>query len=154
MRPVEALRLGAARIDATSSDTERLPVPATQDEISALATTLNEMLDRVAAARRTQRAFVADAAHELRSPLASMRTQLEVAQRLGEAEPLAAELLADVDRLSALVEDLLLLARTDDGRGGSAVGDGRRRGTAALGRWPVCRGASAGAAHVMIVARE
>ena len=123
LRPVEALRLGAARIDATSSDTERLPVPATQDEISALATTLNEMLERVAAARRTQRAFVADAAHELRSPLASMRTQLEVAQRLGEAEPLAAELLADVDRLSALVEDLLLLARTDEGGGGSAVGE-------------------------------
>ncbi len=119
LRPVEALRLGAARIDSTSSDTERLPVPATRDEISALATTLNEMLDRVAAARRTQRAFVADAAHELRSPLASIRTQLEVAQRLGEGEQLTPELLAEVERLSALVEDLLLLARTDDGRGGT-----------------------------------
>ncbi|MGV1008261.1 MAG: HAMP domain-containing sensor histidine kinase [Dermatophilaceae bacterium] len=123
LRPVEALRLGAARIDATSSDTERLPVPATRDEIGALATTLNEMLERVAAARRTQRAFVADAAHELRSPLASMRTQLEVARHLGEAEPLATELLADVERLARLVEDLLLLARTDDGRRGLASGD-------------------------------
>ncbi len=121
LRPVEALRLGAARIDATSPETERLPVPATRDEISALASTLNEMLDRVAAARRTQRAFVADAAHELRSPLASIRTQLEVAQRLGEDDQLTSGLLADVERLSALVEDLLLLARTDDGRGSAEV---------------------------------
>jgi signal transduction histidine kinase len=123
LRPVEALRLGAARIDAASSDTERLPVPAARDEISALATTLNDMLDRVAAARRTQRAFVADAAHELRSPLASMRTQLEVAQRLGEGGTLPADLLPDVHRLSALVEDLLLLARTDERRGTPQLAD-------------------------------
>ena len=69
------------------------------------------MLDRLAAARNRQRAFVADAAHELRSPLASMRTQLEVAQHLGEGGELPIDLLADVARLSALVEDLLLLAR-------------------------------------------
>ncbi len=115
LRPVEALRLGAARIDATSPDTDRLPVPATRDEIAALATTLNEMLDRVTAARRTLRTFVADAAHELRSPLASMRTQVEVARRLDEGGTLPADLLADLDRLTALVEDLLLLARLDEG---------------------------------------
>jgi len=69
------------------------------------------MLDRLAASRGRQRAFVADAAHELRSPLTSMRTQLEVAQHLGESDELAADLLADVARLSTLVEDLLLLAR-------------------------------------------
>jgi len=114
LRPVEALRHGATQIDETSSDTERLPVPPSGDEISALATTLNDMLDRVAGARRKQRSFVADAAHELRSPLASMRTQLEVAQRLGEGGQLPADLLADVHRLSGLVEDLLLLARADD----------------------------------------
>lgn len=113
LRPVEQLRSGAARIDGSLAD-ERLPVPATRDEISALARTLNEMLDRVAAARRTQRSFVADAAHELRSPLATMRTQLEVAQRLGEGETLPVDLLPEVARLSALVEDLLLLARSDD----------------------------------------
>ena len=113
LRPVEQLRSGAARIDGSLAD-ERLPVPATRDEISALACTLNEMLDRVAAARRTQRSFVADAAHELRSPLATMRTQLEVAQRLGEGETLPADLLPEVARLSALVEDLLLLDRSDD----------------------------------------
>ena len=110
LRPVEVLRSGAARISGSDQD-ERLVVPASTDEIRALAVTLNDMLDRLAAARRRQRAFVADSAHELRSPLASMRTQLEVAQRLGEGGDLATDLLADVTRLSALVEDLLLLAR-------------------------------------------
>jgi signal transduction histidine kinase len=111
LRPVETLRSGAARISGSDQD-ERLPVPESADEIRALALTLNDMLDRLAAARGRQRAFVADAAHELRSPLTSMRTQLEVAQHLGEGGALAADLLADVVRLSALVEDLLLLARS------------------------------------------
>ena len=110
LRPVEVLRSGAARISGSDQD-ERLVVPESADEIRALAVTLNDMLDRLAAARRRQRAFVADSAHELRSPLTSMRTQLEVAQHLGEAGELTADLLADVTRLSGLVEDLLLLAR-------------------------------------------
>jgi len=110
LAPVEALRSGAARISGSDQD-ERLAVPESADEIRALALTLNDMLDRLAAARGRQRAFVADAAHELRSPLTSMRTQLEVAQHLGEGGELAADLLADVTRLSTLVEDLLLLAR-------------------------------------------
>src|SRR4029078_10558411 len=75
LKPVEELRSGAASLDGSPTH-ERLPVPPPRDEIAALATTLNEMLDRVAGARRTQRAFVADAAHELRSPLATMRSQL------------------------------------------------------------------------------
>jgi signal transduction histidine kinase len=104
------LRSGAARISGSDQD-ERLAVPESADEIRALAVTLNDMLDRLAAARGRQRAFVADSAHELRSPLASLRTQLEVAQRLGEGGELATDLLADVTRLAALVEDLLLLAR-------------------------------------------
>jgi len=110
LRPVELLRSGAARISGSDQD-ERLVVPESADEIHDLAITLNEMLDRLADARRRQRAFVADSAHELRSPLTSMRTQLEVAQHLGEGGELAADLLADVTRLGALVEDLLLLAR-------------------------------------------
>jgi signal transduction histidine kinase len=111
LQPVETLRSGAARISGSDQD-ERLPVPESADEIRALALTLNDMLDRLAAARGRQRAFVADAAHELRSPLASMRTQLEVAQHLGEGGELTSDLLADVTRLSGLVEDLLLLARS------------------------------------------
>jgi signal transduction histidine kinase len=110
LRPVETLRSGAARISGSDQD-ERLEVPESADEIRALALTLNDMLDRLAASRGRQRAFVADAAHELRSPLTSMRTQLEVAQHLGEGGELATDLLADVARLSTLVEDLLLLAR-------------------------------------------
>ena len=75
------------------------------------------MLDRLSAARARQRAFVADAAHELRSPLTAMRTELEVAGRHGIPPDLVPDLLADVVRLSRLVDDLLLLARADDAGG-------------------------------------
>lgn len=112
LRPVEELRSGAERISGGAQD-DRLPVPPAADEIRSLAITLNGMLDRLAAARGRQRAFVADAAHELRSPLASIQAQLEVAERLGEGGSLPADLLVDVHRLSLLVEDLLLLARSD-----------------------------------------
>lgn len=114
LRPVHELRVGAVRISGEQRE-ERLSVPMAADEIRALALTLNDMLDRLEAARARQRAFVADAAHELRSPLTSMRTQLEVARQLGEGGALPEDLLADVTRLSALVEDLLLLARADSG---------------------------------------
>ncbi len=123
LRPVEELRRGAERIGAGSVGVDRLPVPASRDEIGALATTLNGMLDRLAASQARQRDFVADAAHELRSPLASMRTQLEVAQRLGEGGELPADLLHEVSRLSALVDDLLLLARSGPEAGPPAAGD-------------------------------
>ncbi len=116
LRPVERLRAGAERISGAGDD-ERLPVPDSADEIHALALTLNSMLDRLAASRERQRAFLADVAHELRSPLTSMRTQLEVAQRLderlGESGDLDQGLLEDVIRMSALVEDLLVMARLD-----------------------------------------
>jgi signal transduction histidine kinase len=118
LQPVEQLRAGAEQISRAgrirgSAGGERLPVPTAADEIRALAVTLNEMLDRLADAQERQRWFVADAAHELRSPLANIRTQLEVAERLGEGGTLPADLMADVKRLSGLVEDLLLLARVD-----------------------------------------
>jgi signal transduction histidine kinase len=115
LRPVEELRRGAASItDRAGAD--RLPVPPGQDEIARLAATLNDMLARLEAGRLRQRAFVADAAHELRSPLANMRTSLEVGSALGERtdwNEVAADLLADTERLSRLVDDLLLLARTE-----------------------------------------
>ncbi len=109
LRPVEALRRGAEEITGPG----QLPVPSARDEIYRLAVTLNGMLDRLEAARQRQRAFVADAAHELRSPLTSMRTQLEVSSRIHEPAPVD-DLLLDVARLSRLVDDLLLLARADD----------------------------------------
>ncbi|MGH8883258.1 MAG: sensor histidine kinase, partial [Stackebrandtia sp.] len=70
----------------------------------------------VEAARAKQRAFVADAAHELRSPLANLRTELEVAERIGAPDELITDLLTDVERLSRMTEDLLLLSRLDDAR--------------------------------------
>lgn len=112
LRPVEALRSTAERISGTGLDT-RLPVGTSRDEIHALAVTLNSMLDRLSASRARQRAFVADAAHELRSPISSMLTQLEVAERLGEGTPVTHDLQAEVARMTALVEDLLVLARLD-----------------------------------------
>ncbi|WP_173166876.1 sensor histidine kinase [Phytohabitans suffuscus] len=116
LRPVEALRTGAEEITGGARPGQ-LPLPDSHDEIHRLAVTLNGMLDRLEAARARQRAFVADAAHELRSPLTNMRTQLEVAQRLGDRTDwpaVADDLLLDTQRLSRLVDDLLLLARADD----------------------------------------
>jgi signal transduction histidine kinase len=124
LRPVEALRAGAEEITG-GSRSDRLPVPDSGDEIHRLAVTLNDMLQRLDAARLRQRAFVADAAHELRSPLTNMRTELEVAQRLPDTTDwpaLADDLLTDVDRLGRLVNDLLLLARADDGSARAPTG--------------------------------
>ncbi|MEU4644977.1 ATP-binding protein [Micromonospora sp. NPDC023814] len=116
LRPVETLRRGAEEITGRNGG-GRLPVPASQDEIHRLAVTLNGMLGRLESARDRQRAFVADAAHELRSPLANIRTELEVARRLADRTDwtaVSANLLADTERLGRLVDDLLLLARLDE----------------------------------------
>jgi signal transduction histidine kinase len=124
LNPVDALTAGAEEITG-GTRAGRLPVPASRDEIHRLAVTLNGMLARLDSARVRQRAFVADAAHELRSPLTNMRTELEVAQRLPDTTdwPLVAtDLLTDVVRLSRLVDDLLLLARADDGASRAPVG--------------------------------
>jgi signal transduction histidine kinase len=112
LRPVESMRATAERISGAGQD-DRLPVPTSNDEVRRLAVTLNAMLDRLADSRARQRSFVADAAHELRSPLASMQTQIDVAEHLGDDLPLAADLRAEVTRMTQLVEDLLTLARLD-----------------------------------------
>ncbi len=117
LRPVEQLRSAADRISGSARG-ERLPVPPSEDEVHALAQTLNSMLDRLDRAREREADFVADAAHELRSPLASMQMQIDVARRLGEGGALAEELHEDVVRLGGLVDDLLALARLDAARGG------------------------------------
>ncbi len=103
-----------AAITASEDLARRVPVPDTHDEVARLARTTNETLAALEASVERQRRFVADASHELRSPIASLRTQLEV----GAAHP---ELL-DVDgavedtvRLQRLAADLLLLARLDAG---------------------------------------
>ncbi|MGN6606139.1 MAG: sensor histidine kinase [Jatrophihabitans sp.] len=120
MRSVAALRHGAADITAAGLAEQRLPVPPTRDEMHNLAETLNAMLDRIDSATQRQRTFVGDAAHELRSPLASLRVQLEVGARLGQDAEWPAiidDALVDVDRLDRLVGDLLALARLDEAHG-------------------------------------
>ncbi|MEP6598427.1 MAG: ATP-binding protein [Actinomycetota bacterium] len=117
LRPVAGLRRGAEVITAAGLSAQRLPVPDAQDEIQRLAVTLNAMLDRIDASTTRQRTFVGDAAHELRSPLASLRVQLEVAQRVGPDRDwnlVIDDVLLDVDRLERLVADLLVLARSDE----------------------------------------
>ena len=113
LTPVEQLRRAAAQV-AVSGGPGSLPVPAADDELGALARTLNEMLDRLETAAARQRTFVADAAHELRSPIASLRAAVDVARaHPGSYAPdeLAADLDGDLARMQALVDDLLLLAR-------------------------------------------
>ena len=115
LRPVEALTRGAEAVTAERTGA-RLPVPVADDEIHRLAVTLNGMLARLQTANERQREFVADAAHELRSPLTSARTQLEVALRHADRvdwEDTARGVLADTGRMSRLVDDLLVLARLD-----------------------------------------
>ena len=96
-----------------------MPVPGGDDEIVRLARTMNDMLERVDEARRRQRRFVADASHELRSPLTRMRAELEVDLAHPDgADPAAthASVLEEVVGLQRLVDDLLLLARNDADR--------------------------------------
>jgi signal transduction histidine kinase len=110
LRPVSAIRAKVAEITAYGLH-ERVPVPAARDEIASLARTVNATLDRLSVAVDAHRQFVADAAHELRSPMTVLRTRLELAAP--EEKRLAREALKDVDRLGALTADLLLLARLD-----------------------------------------
>jgi len=119
LRPVAGLRRGAEEITGTGQS-RRLPLPDAQDEIHRLGVTLNRMLDRLEEAGRRQRGFVADAGHELRSPLTSMRAQLEVASEhpeLADWQRLSKGVLADTLRLGRMVEDLLALARLDESPG-------------------------------------
>jgi signal transduction histidine kinase len=120
MRPVEEMRSAADRISGSGRG-DRLPVPPSDDELHALAVTLNSMLDRVDRAREREASFVADVAHELRSPLASMRMQVDVARRVGDGGELAEGLHEDIDRLVVLVDDLLALARLDASEGGTTL---------------------------------
>lgn len=98
-----------------SVDSGHLTVPDTGDEIERLADTLNEMLDRLHEQQRAARQFVADAGHELRTPLTTLRLDLELLPLDGEDPVPTADALADVARLSSLVDDLLVLARADAG---------------------------------------
>jgi signal transduction histidine kinase len=116
LRPVEDIRSEVASISDDDLD-RRVPVPASGDEVSRLARTMNLMLDRLQDGSERQRAFVADASHELQSPVTAMRTQLEVGLADGAHDwtGTARLLLRDTDEMERLVRDLLFLARTHDG---------------------------------------
>ncbi|RFU84318.1 sensor histidine kinase [Streptomyces triticagri] len=114
LRPVEGIRREMAAITASEDLSRRVPQPDTYDEVAALARTTNETLGALETSVERQRRFVADASHELRSPIASLRTQLEV----GAAHPELLDVqgaVVDTVRLQQLAADLLLLARLDAG---------------------------------------
>ena len=117
LRPVEAIRREVADIKGDQLH-RRVPTPDSEDEIARLASTMNEMLDRLEDATERQRRFVADASHELRGPLTRLRSSLEVsAAHPDGVDPvaLARDLLADTVELQKLVDDLLFLARSESG---------------------------------------
>jgi two-component system, OmpR family, heavy metal sensor histidine kinase CusS len=118
LKPVNDISAAALTISIENLS-ERLPVPATGDELARLTEVLNTMLERLEAAVKTLSQFVADASHELRTPLAVIRTTAELALRRARAPEAyrgsLQEIAAETERMTQLVEDLLLLARRDTG---------------------------------------
>ena len=116
LAPVERMR---REVDAITAHelSRRVDTPPSADEISRLARTMNRLLDRLEASQIRQRQFISDTSHELRSPIASIRQQAEVAHlhpdRV-ELRVMSGSILADTQRLQSLVEDLLFLARSDE----------------------------------------
>ena len=116
LRPVERIRATVAGISREHLS-ERVEVPPTRDEIERLATTMNSMLTRLESADRAQRRFVTNASHELRSPLSTLGTGLEVAAADGSGKTWRETigiLQTQVRRMGHLVEDLLTLSKLDD----------------------------------------
>ena len=118
-RPVEAMRRRAARISGNEPGA-RLPLGPADDELRSLGETLNEMLERIDDAMAHERAFVANASHELRSPLAIIKGELELALRPGrspdELRAAISSAAEETDRVVQLAEDLLVIARLDRGK--------------------------------------
>ena len=117
LEPVGAMAHAAEAISETHPS-ERLPVADPSDELGRLGLAFNDLLDRLERALGQQRQFLADAAHELRTPIARVRSQLELAERPG-ASPVTAEtvagLQADLERMAMMLDELLQLARADAG---------------------------------------
>ncbi len=119
LRPVERMRRRAAEI-SDRNPSQRLPEPSTNDEIAALAITLNGMLDRLENGLARERRLVSDASHELRTPLTTLRAELEMALRGERDADTLREAIASADqearRMTRIANDLLVLARADQGR--------------------------------------
>ncbi|RYZ85549.1 MAG: HAMP domain-containing protein, partial [Proteobacteria bacterium] len=121
LAPIKRMIQTAKDIDASELD-KRVPMPETNDEIKKLSLTLNEMLDRIQQAFHSQERFVADASHQLLTPLTIMRGELELLSKQAldqkSFEAFVGSALQEVDSLSKIVKDMLLLARVDAGLGG------------------------------------
>jgi len=119
LAPIDHIARTARRIEAGNLAGRLGPVPR-DDEVGRLAATFDGMLDRLEHSFAQQRQFVADASHELRTPLAVVRSDLDILRRrprsVAEHEDFARGLDEEVARLSALVDDLLTLARADSGQ--------------------------------------
>jgi len=116
LRPLREVAAGVRERDAGSLTP--LPTAGLPDEVSPLVMALNSLLQRLAQSLDTQRAFVADAAHELRSPLTALKLQVQMLQRAGDSAARAeatTALAAGIDRAARLVEQLLALARSEPG---------------------------------------
>ncbi len=113
LAPLRRLAGGARAIERSGDASERLPVPPTRDEVGELASTLNAMLASLEHAQEAERRFVGDASHELRTPLTALRGNAAYVARHGADPAALADLEADAARLSALLDDLLALARED-----------------------------------------
>ena len=115
LRPVEQIR-GAVTAITSADLSQRVPEPGTDDEIGRLARTMNDMLARLEDAAARQRRFVADASHELRSPLTAIRTGLEVGLSHPNRAPwpeIARRAVRQAQRLEQLIAQLLVLAKAD-----------------------------------------
>lgn len=118
-RPINRIIRAAQRLDAVRFE-ERLPVPEAEDELRRLSLTLNEMLDRLGRAFHSQQRFVADASHELKTPLTILQGELDVLRQqprsVAEYQTFLASASEELRRLSRIIQNLLLLARADSGR--------------------------------------
>lgn len=121
LAPVKYMTKTAQSIDASELN-QRVPVPEANDEIKKLSLTLNEMLARIQQAFQSQERFVADASHQLLTPLTILKSELELLQKEGsqpkDFDGFVKSTLQEVDSLSKIVKDMLLLARVDAGLGG------------------------------------
>ncbi len=120
LSPIEEITRAARSIAASKGFGQRVRAGQTRDEVGELAVTFNEMLASLDEAYAAQRRFVADASHELRSPLTSIKSNIDILRRaidapLEDREEMLADVAAEVDRMSRLTSDLLLLARADAG---------------------------------------
>ena len=116
LRPVSAITGRVREITGSTLDA-RVPEPRTDDEIGDLARTMNAMLDRLESSAERQRRFMSDASHELRSPVAAIRAQLETAllhPENAEWESISRTVLDEDERLGALVDNMLVLARLEE----------------------------------------